>query len=151
MQKAGWLDVWHLVVAVISRQPPFLAIVIVTGAVFFAVMALEGCRTSLLSIWRGHRRTEGLAPPAETPVALAAPAPLAARPAALPVSRSFSPHSVPRAAATTARKRKPLTVGIRNFRSPRPKIRRHPMLPMQIEAELPHYSADIPVLQHEGI
>ncbi len=150
MHSAGWLDVWHLVVAIVSRQPPFAAILIVTGAIFVVVMALEGCRASLLSIWRGHRGDASAMPPKQKSVALAAASPLAAWSQA-PASRGFSPRSVPHVAATTARKRKPLTVAARSFRSPRPQIRRHPMLEFSMFTELPHYSADVPVMQHEGI
>jgi hypothetical protein len=155
MDKAGWLDVWHLVAAIVSRQPPFTAIVMVIGAAFVAVMALEGVRTSLLAIWHAHRRGAAPAPVEEAPVALAAPVPLAVAPVEVPlevpVSRSFSPRRVSNAAPAVLRKRKVLTVGARNFRSPRPKIRRHPMIGAREGAELPHYPADVPVLQHEGV
>ncbi len=73
MDKAGWTDVWHMIVAIVARQPPFLAILMVLGAVFVAVMALEGLRTSLLAIRRAHRGAPSAM--AEKPVALAAPAP----------------------------------------------------------------------------
>src|SRR5258707_15601581 len=100
MDKAGWTDVWHMIVAIVARQPPFLAILMVLGAVFVAVMALEGLRTSLLAIRRAHRGAPSAM--AEKPVALAAPAPFA-----LPAARGFSVPRVPSAAATSARKRKP--------------------------------------------
>ena len=142
MHKAEWMDVWHMIVAIVARQPPFLAILIVIGAVFVAVMALEGLRTSLLAIWRAHRIAAAPAPrPTENPVALAA----------VPATKSFSAARGTRAAATPARKRKPLTVPSRNFRSPRPTIRRHPMLEFTAEAALPHYAADTAVFQHEGV
>ncbi len=146
MNKAGWVDVWHLALAVVSRQPPFVQIMCATGVVFIAVMAVEGLRTSLVAIWRAHRSAPAPAPARSEPVALAAPAAIADAPA----SRAFSARSVPRAAATSARKRKPLTVAARLFRSPRPTIRRHPMLDFPSAGELPHFSADT-VLQHEGV
>ena len=141
------MDVWHLVVAIVARQPPFIQIMYATGAVFVAVMAIEGLRTSLAAIWRAHRAGPVLAPPKAGPVAMAAPASVADAPA----SRVFSPPRVPRAAATGARKRKPLTVATRQFRSPRPTIRRHPMLDVTDFGELPHFSADAGVLSHEGV
>ncbi|MEJ0026661.1 MAG: hypothetical protein WDN01_11590 [Rhizomicrobium sp.] len=146
MNKAGWVDVWHLVVAIMSRQPPFVQIMCATGVVFIAVMAVEGLRTSLAAIWRAHRAPPVPAPVKNEPVALAAPAAAADAPA----TRAFSVRSVPRAAATSARKRKPLTVAARQFRSPRPTIRRHPMLDFASAGEMPHFSADT-VLQHEGV
>jgi len=146
MNKAGWVDVWHLAVAIVSRQPPFVQIMYATAAVFVAVMAVEGVRTSLAAIWRAHRAAPASAPPQEEPVVLAAPSPIAGA----PVTRNFSVRSVPHAAATNTRKRKPLTVAARQFRSPRPQIRRHPMLDFAAAAEVPHFSADT-VLQHEGV
>ncbi len=146
MDKAGWMDVWHLALAVAMRQPPFVLIMYATGAVFIAVMAVEGVRTSLAAIWRAHKSGAPDAPAEPKPVALAAPA---SDPAA-PATRSFSAWSVPHAAATSARKRKPLTMTARRFRSPRPTIRRHPMPEAAAHDEMPNFSADT-VLQHEGV
>lgn len=140
------MDVWHLVLGIVSRQPPFIQIMYATGAVFIVVMAVEGLRTSLAGMWRAHRSGASLTPAREKPVALAAPASAAGAPG----SRAFSVRSVPRAAATPARKRKALTMPARQFRSPRPTIRRHPMLDVSAFDELPQFSADI-VLQHEGV
>ena len=151
MDKAGWLDVWHLVAAIVSRQPPFTAIMCVIGAAFSVVMALEGVRTSLLAIWHAHRRADTPARVVQKPAIVTAPAPLAVAPADVPVSRSFSPRRVSHAAPAIARKRKALTVVARNFRSPRPKIRRHPMSAVPGEAELSLYPADVPVMQQEGV
>ncbi|MEI9988873.1 MAG: hypothetical protein WDM86_02440 [Rhizomicrobium sp.] len=146
MNKAGWLDVWHLALAVAARQPPFVQIMYATGAVFIAVMAIEGVRTSFAAIWRAHTAKPDLVPAKSEPVALAAPAAVAD----IAPTRAFSARSVPRAAPTCARKRKPLTVTARQFRSPRPTIRRHPMLDGPSAGELPQFSADT-VLQHEGV
>ncbi len=147
MNKAGWVDVWHLVLAIMSRQPPFIQIMYATGAVFILVMAVEGVRTSLASIWRAHAAGPVLAPPRSEPVTLAAPL---SGPGA-PITRAFSVPRVPHAAPTGARKRKALTVAARQFRSPRPTIRRHPMLDVATMGDLPHFSADAGVLQHESV
>ncbi|MEI9995367.1 MAG: hypothetical protein WDM91_12285 [Rhizomicrobium sp.] len=144
MHEAGWVDVWHLALGVVGRQSPFVAIMIAAGAVFFLVMAVEGVRTSLLAIWHDHRAAPAHAPPKEAPVALAAPAPV------MP-SRNFSAPRVPRAAVLPARKRKPLTVSARQFRSPRPKIRRYPALEFPAAPEMPLYTADPAVLAPEGV
>jgi len=115
-----WLDVWHMVLAIVARQPPFAQIMLATGAVFVAVMALEGMRTSLLAIWRAHKAVP-VPPQAELPpesATLAMPA------ASAPLSKSFSA----RLAAATPRRPKPLTLSPRQFRSPRPVIRRRTML-----------------------
>ena len=96
-----------MVLAIVGRQPPFAQIMFATGAVFVAVMALEGLRTSLLAIWRAHR-----------------PAPPLAMPAAALPAKIYSP----RALHAASRRPKPLTLSPRQFRSPRPTIRRHPML-----------------------
>ncbi len=132
------MDVWHLALAIVMRQPPFVQIMYATGAVFIAVMAVEGVRTSLAAIWHAHKFGASAAPAKAKPVALAAPA----SDGMAQVSRAFSVRSVPRAAATPARKRKALTIPARQFRSPRPTIRRHPMLDVAAFDELPHFSAD---------
>ena len=147
MSKAGWVDVWHLVLAIMSRQPPFIQIMYATGAVFIAVMALEGVRTSLAAIWRAHTAAPILEPSKAGPVTLAAPL----SGSASAVTRAFSMPRVPHAAATGARKRKALTVAARQFRSPRPTIRRHPMLDVATLGDLPNFSADAGVLQHESV
>jgi hypothetical protein len=117
MNTAGWLDVWHMVLVIVARQPPFAQIMFATGAVFVAVMALEGLRTSLLAIRRAHKPTPPLVlAPAEA-VALAMPA-------VAPFAKIYSP----RASHAASRRPKLLTLSPRQFRSPRPTIRRHPML-----------------------
>jgi hypothetical protein len=147
MSNAGWVDLWHMIVAILARQSPFVAVLMATGAVFVLVMAVEGVRTSLLSIWRGHRAVPiSLEPPESEPLLLATPAPPLNPPA-----RSFSVRSVPRAAATAARKRKPLTVATRSFRSPRPTIRRHPMLEFAVAEPMPEFSADTPDCHRESV
>jgi hypothetical protein len=107
-----WVDVWHMALGIVARQPPFAQIMFATGAVFVAVMALEGLRTSLLTIWRAHR-------PAPPPAAGVTPA-MSPLPAKI-----YSP----RASHAASRRPKPLTLSPRQFRTPRPTIRRHPMLP----------------------
>lgn len=115
------MDVWHLVGAIVARQPPFLQIMSVTGAAFFVVMALEGVRTSILAMWRAHKPTLA-EPPLQTD-----PAPMAH-----PGSRAFEQNnSAPiaeRLASLPMRRPKALTLNPRLFRSPRPKITRHPRL-----------------------
>ncbi|HXC55956.1 MAG TPA: hypothetical protein VNU97_11725 [Rhizomicrobium sp.] len=138
MASAGWAQVWHLVAAIVARQPPFLQIMIATGAVFVAVMALEGVRTSLLAMWRAHRTAQHLPAPKEQARASSGPA-------AAPLSGSlFSPPAA-RAAARIVRKRKPLTVSARQFRSPRPTIRRYGMLEFAGASELTQSLADAPM------
>ncbi len=112
-----WWDVWHMVLAIVARQSPFAQVMLATGAVLIAVMALEGLRTSLLAIRRGHRSAPPLAAPPADGVTLAMPAPA-------PPAKIYSP----RALHAAARRPKPLTLSPRQFRSPRPTIRRHPML-----------------------
>ena len=138
MGNAGWAQVWHLVLAIVARQPPFVEIMIATGAVFVAVMALEGIRSSVAAMWRAAP------PPQISKTSLA----MAASP---PQSKSFSAGLVSLAAARTAPKRKPLTVSARPFRSLRPTIRRHPMLEFAAAAETPLSSANAPMRRPEGV
>jgi hypothetical protein len=111
-----WLDVWHMVLGIVARQPPFAQIMFATGAVLVAVMALVGLRTSLLAIWRAHK---------------AAPPPAAAPAADATLAMPAAPAKIysPRASHAASRRPKPLTLSPRQFRTPRPVIRRHPMLP----------------------
>ena len=147
MTQAGWSDVWHLAGGIVARQPPLIAILLSTGAVLFIVMAVEGLRTSVLSIWRAHR-----APPQPAPRRAEPPAAATAASAATTASlRGFSARSVPLAAVPLQRKRKPLTVAARQFRAPRPKIRRHPPAPATAAQHMPLYAADIPVLAPDGV
>lgn len=142
--KAEWSDVWHLVTAIVARQPPMIAILFAAGALFVIVMAVEGVRTSLLAIWRGHLAPPApLAPRKPDPIALAAPAALSA-----PLSRGFTTRSVPRAAP---RKRKVLTANARPFRTPRPKIQRRPMLETSGAQDLPIFTAEHAVFAPEGV
>ena len=50
MSHAGLIDVWHLLLAILARQTPVIQIMIVEGAVLFAVMAAEGVRSSILAM-----------------------------------------------------------------------------------------------------
>ena len=101
-----------MTLAILSRQTPFMQVMLVTLAALFVVMALEGLRSSLSAIWRAHRTPKPAAAPVlEPPVKLAAPAPAAPR------SHSFDLK--PRAARPKALDRAP-----RRFHSPRPTIRR---------------------------
>jgi hypothetical protein len=116
-----WLDVWHTVLAIVARQPPFAQIMIATGAVFVAVMALEGIRTSLLAIRHAHKTVPAPAPHEALP-----PEPVTlAMPAAPRAAKAFSARATARPAAAAPRRPKPLTLSPRQFRSPRPTIRRH--------------------------
>jgi hypothetical protein len=117
MNTAGWLDVWHMVLAIVARQPPFAQIMFATGAVFVAVMALEGLRTSLLAIGHAHRPAPPLVLPPAEGVTLA-----------MPATAPFAKIYAPRASHAASRRPKPLTLSPRQFRMPRPTIRRHPML-----------------------
>jgi hypothetical protein len=119
-RMSTWLDVWHAVLAVVSRQAPFTQVMVATGAVFVLVMALEGVRSSLLAIWHAHKASPPLAMPREEPLTLALPLPAAQ------AGKSFSPR--PRTAAHLARRPKPSLPSPRQFRSPRPQIRRHGLL-----------------------
>jgi hypothetical protein len=123
MDKAVWMDAWHAVLAVIAYQSPFAAIMLATAFIFIVVMAIEGTRHSLAAIWHAHRATAPAPPPSlaeppplEEPVAMAAPAPAA------PLTRAFTPRP------SIARKRKAMTATARQFRSPRPTIRRQVLL-----------------------
>jgi hypothetical protein len=131
MDTAGWLELWHVALRIVQRQPPFAAIMIVTLAAFVVVMALEGVRASLKAIWRGHRAAP--AAPSSEPVEHAMAAAFGEN-----ISSSFAP----RAAAAPPRRRKALTLSPRRFRSPRPTIRRHPRLEFAPLSALPEDAAD---------
>ncbi len=118
-RMSTWLDVWHMVLAIVSRQAPFTQIMVATGAVFVLVMALEGVRGSLLAIWRAHKAAPPLALPQDEPVTLAMP---------LPATGARGKSFAPRTAAHAARRPKPSLPSPRQFRSPRPQIRRHSLL-----------------------
>jgi hypothetical protein len=113
MNDAGWADLWHVAGTMLVRQLPFVQILAVTFAALFVVMAIEGFRTSMIAIWRSHRFPAATAPGGgrgaeERPVA------------GIAKSFLFRPASLP------APRRKVLTESPRQFRSPRPVIRRHP-------------------------
>ena len=143
MSAAGWLDVWHMVTAIVARQQPFTQIMMATGAVFFCVMALEGIRTSLIAIRRAHRAVPAALPPKE-PLSLAMQGDDLA-------SKSFSPKLQTRNAAPSRRKRKPLTLSVRQFSSPRPKITRHPRLELASLSNLPENSAGAPFMLRDAL
>lgn len=124
-----------MVLAVVSRQAPFMQIAIATGAVFVLVMALEGVRSSLLAIWHAHKAPVSLAMPQQEPVTLALPLPAAAK--------SFSPRA--RTTAHAARRPKPVSLSPRQFRSPRPQIRRHGPLDIAPLSESGESSAYAPL------
>jgi hypothetical protein len=133
MNKAGWVDVWHLVLAIVARQPPFTQIMIATGAALAVVMAVEGLRTSLLAIWRAHRIP---APPPPAVDRTTAPVKMASPPQA----RGFSAKS----AFAAARRPKPPSSAPRSFRSPRPSIRRYPTQDIAARTETLQVAADAP-------
>ncbi|HEY4944227.1 MAG TPA: hypothetical protein VII56_22560 [Rhizomicrobium sp.] len=135
-----WLDVWHLVLGIVARQSPFAQIMVATGAVFVVVMAIEGLRTSLLAIWRAHKAVPGLPPSAGTTLATSAP-----------LSKSFSAGAAARFAAVASRRPKPLTLSPRQFRSPRPKIRRHPMLEFALAEPLHENPANAPLQLRDAL
>ncbi len=115
----GWADVWHLVLAIISRQAPFVQVMSWTGAVFFLVMAIEGIRSSILAMTRSGEATVTSAPVAE----IASP-PMALGPV---VSQAYA--AVPRVAGkppVVTRKRKPLTTRVRHSRPPKAGDPAHP-------------------------
>jgi len=131
MNDAGWIDIWHIAGAMLARQTPFVQIFAVTLAALFVVMAIEGFRTSIVAIRRGNRAVATVAPPSVTGAAEAL---------APPAAKSFSLRPVVRASA----KRKALTAIPRQFRSPRPTIRRHPAPAPDILAAPPQYASDTP-------
>ncbi len=137
MSTAGWLDVWHLVVAIVVRQPPFAQVMFATGGVFLAVMALEGIRSSVAAMWRAHKQV-----PLAPPQALQPPhgAALAMTDEGF-AAKNISAKGQRRLAAAAARRPKPLTLSPRQFRSPRPKIRRHPKLQFEEFSMLPENAA----------
>lgn len=135
MGSAGWAEIWRIATAMLTSQPPFIQILAVTLAALVVVMTLEGFRTSLLAIWRGHRKPTSL--PAVTQ-SLAAPAMNV--PFAPPPMRSFAVIKP----AARAPKRKALTPNRKAFRTPRPVIRRHPPLSTSAFTELPHYLRSAP-------
>jgi hypothetical protein len=143
MHSAGWIDVWQLVAAIVVRQQPFTQIMMATGAVFFVVMALEGIRTSLVSMWRAHRAVS-LAPPKNTPQALAMAGD------DLP-TESFSAKLQARNAGPPRRKRKLLTLSVRQFSSPRPKITRRPRLDSAPLSNLPENSPGAPFMLRDAL
>jgi hypothetical protein len=115
MGNTEWAQLWHIVTAMLARQTPFVQILAVTLAALFVVMALEGFRSSLLAIWRGHKTPAP--PPHASTSSDTAPVAHAAGPTA---SRSFT--AAPRKPRTP--RPKPLAQPPRQFRSPRPVIRR---------------------------
>lgn len=138
-----WLDVWHLVLGIVARQSPFAQIMAATGAVFVLVMAIEGLRTSLLAIWRAHKALplSGPPPPADgTTLAMSAP-----------LSKSFSAGAAVRFAAAASRRPKPLTLSPRQFRSPRPKIRRHGMLEFALAEQRHENPANAPTQLRDAL
>jgi hypothetical protein len=46
MSHAGWLDVWNLVLALVAREPPLLAILIWLAFAFALLMIAEGLRAN---------------------------------------------------------------------------------------------------------
>jgi hypothetical protein len=123
MNSAGWIDIWHVAGAMLARQSPFVQILAVTLATLFLVMAIEGFRTSMIAIWRGHRDPTT---PVRSGSATAVSKSFLFKPAAIPVVR-----------------RKVLTENPRQFRSPRPMIRRHAAPESVIPAARPQHPADI--------
>jgi hypothetical protein len=113
MNTTGLPALWHSVLAILSHQEPFVAILLVTFAALFVVMAIEGFRTSLRAIRHAHRAAApgAPAPEEEAPQALASPAMFSLR------TRSFA--AKPRFARPKVLERLP-----RQFRNPRPVIRR---------------------------
>ena len=120
MISADLAKIWSIALAALMRQPPFLQILMVAVAALLVVMTIEGFRTSLIAIWRGHRPVPSLAPNAR-PQALASATPLSTPFAPTPPAKIVVAKS-----AATVRKRKPLTANPKAFRSPRPTIKRHP-------------------------
>jgi len=115
MNTTGLPELWHVTLAILSRQAPFVQIMLVTLAALFVVMALEGVRSSVRAIWRAHRTPKLPAvSQLNTPVALAAP------PAFGPRMRSF----VGKPPVKRASRPKVLDQPPRQFRSTRPVIRR---------------------------
>ncbi len=129
MHNAGWAEVWHLVLAIIARQPPFAQILLATGAVFVVVMAIEGVRASLIAIRQANAPSFS-AEPSEKPVTLAMPG-------SVSLSKGFSVKPAARTAAPSARRPKPSALPPRQFRSPRPTIRRQPPLESAGVSEIP--------------
>jgi len=112
MDTTGLPELWHSALAIVAHQAPFVAILLVTFAALFVVMALEGFRSSLRAMWHSHRAATPTVPRAfEEPSTLAAPVAFA------PPTRGFAAR--PRASRPIAPDLTP-----RRFRSPRPKIRR---------------------------
>lgn len=111
MNTTGWPELWHVTLAILSRQTPFIQIMTVTLTALFVVMALEGFRSSLRAIWHAHRISS---------------------PAAIPEARATRAASsaafTPRMQSFIARPRRPKSPdqSPRQFRSPRPVIRRMP-------------------------
>ena len=114
MNTTGLPELWHIALAILSRQTPFMQIMLVTLAALFVVMALEGFRSSLRAIWHAHSTSSQpvALPERDAPRTLAAPAAFAPR------TGSFA------AAPARASRPKVLDRPPRQFRSPRPTIRR---------------------------
>ncbi len=130
MQNAGWAELWHMALALLARQVPFVQILVVTLLVLCALMTVEGFRASFFS--RRSRVSPAAAParqmPEETTV-IAAPPPLppsiaepAVTEAPAPAAKTCSPS---RRAVPPSRRPKPSASNPRQFSSPRPTIRRH--------------------------
>lgn len=130
MHSAGWIDIWHIAIAILVRQSPFMQILMVTFAALFVVMAIEGLRSSLLAIWHNHRNPAALAPRSRDETAV---------PPAAAGTKTFLFRPGPRPIV----RRKALTANPRQFSSPRPTIRRHPVSSTDDLAALPQYHPDI--------
>jgi hypothetical protein len=96
MDHAQLLQVWNLLTAIVERQTPFVQIMITVGTAFFIVMAIEGVRTSLLAIRRGHSEPPASAKPDSAPPAAAAND--------VAVTRSYSARGTPRPVARPVKK-----------------------------------------------
>ncbi len=72
MEHAQLTQVWDLLAAIVARQTPFAQIMITLGTAFFIVMVIEGIRTSILAMRRGHE--EPRAPSKTDSSPMAAPA-----------------------------------------------------------------------------
>lgn len=96
MDQAQLLQAWTLLTAIIVRQSPFAQIMIVVGTAFFAVMAIEGIRTSILAMRRGHSQPRALAIPDSPPPAAVV--------SDVPVARLSTTRSIPRPVTRSAKK-----------------------------------------------
>ncbi len=117
MSHAGWLDVWTLVLALISREPPVVVILFWLAVAFAVLMIAEGLRASFFPF-------RSVAPRGARPRSESSYAPQPDSSAAGAGSRAFEAAPVKFAPRPIARNPKRRIVSLRRQSPPKPRINR---------------------------